>query len=189
MFLFHKPSQTEVEAFISRQSREQFSYPEVGATSGTPPARYTIDRNRTKLGQGAETFRVATSALRLWVMFKLGWVDVFPANAPIKVGTTVAVLVNHFGFWSLNPSRVVYVVEDPRSFGFAYGTLQDHVEQGEERFSIDWLEEDDSVYYNILAFSKPRKWQVKLFEPLGRRLQKRFVVDSMAAMRSGTLGP
>ena len=189
MFLFHKPSQAEIETFVSRQRTEQFSYREVGATAGMLPLRYTIDRNGTKLGQGAETFRVATSALRLWVMFKLGWVDVFPANAPIEVGTTVGVLVNHFGFWSLNASRVVYVVKEPRSFGFAYGTLQDHAEKGEERFSVDWLEEDDCVYYNLLAFSQPRKWQAKLFPPLSRKLQKRFAVDSMAAMRSGTLGP
>src|SRR5262249_23988618 len=56
-------------------------------------------------------------------MFRLGWVAVFPAEAPIQAGTTVAVLVHHFGFWSLNPARVIYVFDEPHRYGFAYGTL------------------------------------------------------------------
>jgi uncharacterized protein (UPF0548 family) len=126
-------------------------------------------------------------SLRSWVMFSLGWVEVFPANAPIEAGSTVAVLVKHFGFWSLNACRVVFVVHEPRSFGFAYGSLHDHAEKGEERFSVDWLE-DDCVYYNILAFSRPRMWQAKLLWPLSRKLQKRFARESMAAMRRAVKG-
>ncbi len=41
--------------------------------------------------------------------------------------------VRHYGFWSLNACRIVYVVDDrgahPR-FGFAYGTLTEHGESG-----------------------------------------------------------
>jgi uncharacterized protein (UPF0548 family) len=159
-----------------------FSYPEVGATTGSIPQGYTIDRNSIRLGIGAETFHHAASFLKKWQMFNLGWVDVFPRQAPIEVGTTVAVVVNHFGFWSINASRIVYVVDEARRFGFAYGTLQDHAEQGEERFSVDWAE-DDSVFYNIAAFSKPGKWQTRTIGPLSRTLQKRFARDSMAAMK------
>lgn len=116
-------------------------------------------------------------------MFNLGWVQVFPRHASIEVGTTVAVVVNHFGFWSMNATRIVYVVDEERRFGFAYGTLQDHAEQGEERFSIEWAAEDDSVCYNILAFSKPGKWQTRTIGPLSRTLQKRFARDSLAGMQ------
>jgi uncharacterized protein (UPF0548 family) len=118
-------------------------------------------------------------------MFKLGWVEVFPGSTPIHLGLTVAVVVRHFGFWSMNACRIVYVIEEDRRFGFAYGTLQDHAEQGEERFSIEWLESDDSVWYSILAFSKPRKWQAQIARPLSRMLQKEFARDSLAAMRLG----
>lgn len=116
-------------------------------------------------------------------MFALGWVEKFPSGASsVEVGSTVAILVNHFGFWSLNACRVVYVFEEERSYGFAYGTLQDHAEQGEERFSIEWAA-DDSVSYQILAFSKPGKWQTAMVRPLARSLQRRFARDSMAAMK------
>src|SRR5690242_10916483 len=115
-------------------------------------------------------------------MFLLGWIELFPSSTPIDVGATVAVLVNHFGFWSLNACRIIYTLEEERMYGFAYGTLHDHAEQAEERFSVEWSVEDDSVYYSILAFSKPRKWQARAARPLSRMLQRRFARDSMAAM-------
>ena len=68
-----------------------------------------------------------------------------------------------------------------KRFGFAYGTLRDHAERGEERFMIEWQGSDDSVWYDILAFSQPNLL-AKLGYPLTRRLQKRFARDSLAAM-------
>jgi uncharacterized protein (UPF0548 family) len=182
MFLLRKPSPSTIELFLSQQPNSTFSYPEIGATAGALPHSYNVDRNRVVLGSGPRTFRKAVEYLRAWQMFKLGWVDVSPHAAPIRVGENVAVLVRHFGFWSLNAAQIVYVLEEERRFGFAYGTLQDHAEQGEERFSIDWSE-DDSVAYNILAFSKPNQWQVKLMPPFARGLQKKFARDSLAAMK------
>ena len=64
----------------------------------------------------------------------------------------------HFGFWSLNACRIVYTIDEEGPvvrFGFAYGTLPDHAEQGEERFSVEWHHEDGTVWYDILAFSRP----------------------------------
>ncbi len=66
-------------------------------------------------------------------------------------------------------------------FGFAYGTLPDHAERGEERFMIERLE-DDSVWYDIYAFSQPQKAVVKLGLLLARRLQKRFAKESLGVM-------
>jgi alpha-ketoglutarate-dependent taurine dioxygenase len=48
-------------------------------------------------------------------------------------------------------------LEQPvRRFAFAYGTLAEHAESGEERFQVEWRE-DDSVWYDILAFSRPNQ--------------------------------
>jgi uncharacterized protein (UPF0548 family) len=188
VFRVKRPSQSAIDSFLLRQRSTDFSYPEVGATGGSIPQDYTIDRNSIMLGKGLETFRRAVVFLKAWQMFNLGWVQAFPAPAPIEVGSTVAIVVNHFGFWSVNACRVVYVIDEERCFGFAYGTLQDHAEQGEERFSIDWAVEDDSVSYNILAFSKPGKWQTRFTRPLGRMLQKRFARDSKAAMKHAVDG-
>ena len=112
-------------------------------------------------------------------MFDLGWVSIFPHDAGIQAGAVVAVVVSHFGFWSVNVSRIVYV-EDPCSF--AYGTLVEHAESGEEKFSITWNAGDGSVWYDVLAFSKPNHALAKAGYPLSRMLQKRFARDSMAAM-------
>jgi uncharacterized protein (UPF0548 family) len=99
----------------------------------------------------------------------------------------VAVEATAGGLWSLNAARVVYMIEDQRDvkarFGFAYGTLPDHVEQGEERFMVEW-KTDDSVWYDIFAFSRPQHALAQIGFPLVRMLQKRFARDSLAAMEA-----
>jgi uncharacterized protein (UPF0548 family) len=94
----------------------------------------------------------------------------------------VAVVTRHFGFWSVNWSQIVYVVDEDRRFGFAYGTLMDHAESGEERFTVT-LRPDGSVWYEIRALSTPRHALARLAYPLSRRLQKRFARESLAAVR------
>jgi len=117
-------------------------------------------------------------------MFNMPWLRLDRTSAPIQVGTDVAVSVHHFGFYSLNACRIVYVVdeEDPvKRFGFAYGTLAEHAESGEERFTVEW-DRGDTIWYDILAFSRPRQMIARLGYPLSRLLQKRFAEDSKAAM-------
>ena len=185
MFLLTEPSERVISEFISSQRLLPFSYPDVGATNATPPANYTVDHNRKQLGHGDEVYQRAVNALRGWKQFDLGWVTVVPTGVPLEVGSTVAVKETAFGSWSLSAARVVYLVDDDgpvRRFGFAYGTLPDHVERGEERFTIEWNQQDDSVWYDILAFSCPRHLFVRLGFPLARLLQKRFAKESMRRM-------
>lgn len=106
-------------------------------------------------------------------------------DTPIETGKTVAVLARVFGLWTLNACRIVYVVDEAGSvtkFGFAYGTLPEHAESGEERFTIEWNQQDDSVWYDILAFSRPNQLLVWLGYLVVRRLQERFRRDSTAVM-------
>jgi uncharacterized protein (UPF0548 family) len=60
--------------------------------------------------------------------------------------------------------------------------LEDHVERGEESFLIEWRRSDDSVWYDILAFSRPKHILAWLGYPLVRRAQKHFARTSAAAM-------
>ncbi|MDQ1610833.1 MAG: hypothetical protein QOG00_764 [Pyrinomonadaceae bacterium] len=185
MFLLREPSDAAIEVFLSALPRQNFSYPEVGASRGAAPAGYTVDHNRVRLGSGEECFAQAVAAVRSWQMFKLGWCRLYPPDAPLEVGTTVAVIIRHFGFWSLNACRLVYVLDEEGSlhrYGFAYGTLPDHGETGEERFSVEWNREDDAVWYDLYAFSRPRPLLARIGYPLGRMLQKRFAAESKAAM-------
>jgi hypothetical protein len=45
---------------------------------------------------------------------------------PIQVGQDIAVVARLMGFWWLNACRIVYTVDKPAEFGFAYGTLDWH---------------------------------------------------------------
>jgi uncharacterized protein (UPF0548 family) len=179
--MLRKPDPTALRAFIEKQAGQAFTYSSVGATATRPPTSYNTDRSRTLLGDGEKVFQAAKLALLHWEQFRLGWVEAFPEDAPLREQATVAVLARLFGLWWLNACRIVYVVDEPRRFGFAYGTLPDHAESGEERFLVEWLD-DGSVWYDILAFSRPRLWLARVAFPLTRHFQARFRRDSAAAM-------
>jgi uncharacterized protein (UPF0548 family) len=68
--------------------------------------------------------------------------------------------------------RVVYVVDEDRRRGFAYGTLPGHPESGEESFVVEHLE-DDTVRFAITAFSHPATLLAKLGGPVSRLVQSR----------------
>ena len=193
MFQLTRPTSAQIDSFLAAQRGSELSYPEVGATrSDSAPPGYNVDRNRVRLGVGAETFRRATDALRRWRASSLGWTSIHPTAAAVMPGVTVAVVVRHFGFWSLHAGRIIYVLEEERAdtsrFGFAYGTLADHAEIGEERFVVEWKRADDSVWYDLYAFSRPGHLLAWLGYPLGRGLQRRFARQSKQAMVAATNG-
>lgn len=107
-------------------------------------------------------------------------------------GVTIAVVVRHLGFWSLNAGRIIYVIDEERGdmsrSGFAYGTLADHAEIGEERFAVEWNRADDSVWYDLYAFSRPAQLLARLGYPISRMLQRRFARESKRAMVAATNG-
>ena len=186
MFLLREPSEAEIERFVSSQTGLPFSYPEVGATCGEAPRGYVVDRYRAKLGEGEEAYERAKDALRSWRQFDLAWVGLRPGGAPIEVGTTVAVLARHFGFWSLNSACIIYIVEEVGAverFGFAYGTLPGHAERGEERFLVEHDHETGLVSYDVFAFSRPSHPLAWPGFPFARVLQGRFAQDSKEAMK------
>ena len=185
MFLVKRPAHEAVQRFLAGQQSQPFSYPESGASRLAAPEGYNVDHNRIKLGEGRETFAKAAEAIRHWKMFEMDWIEIAPKEAPIVKGSCVAITVRHFGFWWLNVSRIVYVIEEhdaPERFGFAYGTLPGHVEQGEERFSVEYHPADNSVWYDLFAFSRARHILARLGYPISRHLQKRFARDSLKAM-------
>jgi uncharacterized protein (UPF0548 family) len=186
MLTLRKPSTARLEDFLVAQSKLDVTYAAVGATAGVPPAGYVVDHTRIKLGDGARTFAAARAALSRWEHFRLGWVETWPPETPIQVGQVVAVIARLFGCWWLNACRIVYVVDEQgpvQRFGFAYGTLPEHAESGEERFTVEWHDADDFVWYDILAFSRPRQFLPRLGYPMTRWLQRRFARHSTAAMQ------
>ena len=185
MLSLRKPSADSIRRFLAVQANMPFSYAAVGATARTAPAGFVVDRTRIKLGEGEPVFHSARAALQRWEQFRLGWVEAWSPETPIQPGEVVAVMGWAIGLWWLNSCRIVYVVDEsgPISrFGFAYGTLPGHVESGEERFLIEWDRANDSVWYDIMAFSRPNHILTRLGYPVVRRTQKRFGRDSAASM-------
>jgi uncharacterized protein (UPF0548 family) len=181
-----RPTRDDVVAHLDAQRPLALTYSSEGATrTEAAPDGYEVDHNRTTLGRGEATFWRARDAVRRWAMFPapLAWIE--PLPIAIEPGELAGVIVRAFGLWWLNAARIVYVIDEPRRFGFAYGTLPGHAEQGEERFSVEWLD-DDSVWYDLYAFSRPRHWAARAGKPVVRLLQRRFARMSLAAMKAAT---
>ena len=185
MLSLRKPSTEFVRRFLIAQSKLGFSYAAVGATAGQLPADYVVDRTRIRLGEGEPVFQAAKAALQMWKQFDLGWLEVPSPETPIQTGEAVAIVARAIGLWWLNACKIVYVVNESgpiTRFGLAYGTLPAHAGTGEERFLIEWDHADNSVWYDILAFSRPNQFLSRVGYPMVRRTQKRFGRDSAAAM-------
>jgi len=181
LFLHYPTLETRQENLSS----SPFSYTQVGATQNTLPSTlsriYNIDRYEAVVGQGQACFQAAKQALQGWIHFDLGWVNI--QAPPPTIGLVVPVVVQVLGLWTLNYCKVIYLLDEPRKWGFAYGTLDEHGEMGEERFLIYHCPENNDVRYEILAFSKPKHWLAKLGYPLSRKLQRKFAVESLARVQ------
>jgi len=188
MYWLSKPSDEQIREFIESQSRLEFTYPAVGATkTGEHPLGFLVDHNRIHLGTGQATFEVAKRALCEWRHYRFDWIELHRPDVNPEPEQTVGVLARALGLWVLNACRVVYVVEEDKPlsrYAFAYGTLPEHAESGEERFQVEWNQEDDSVWYDILAFSRPNQLLSRLGYPYVRRKQKQFARESKQTMKS-----
>lgn len=194
MFHLRKPGIEQLQAIMDSYRHAQPSYLEVGQTRGELPDGYKIDHHRIQLGSGREMFETAKQQLVSWRGFELGWLEPCWPQQRVEDGALVGTLAHVLGLWAVNVCRIVYVDSavpeagnvptESERFGFAYGTLPGHAEQGEERFAVEWNRDgDDAVWYDILAFSRPGRMLTQIGVPLVRRLQKRFARDSMQAMR------
>ena len=185
MFLTHRPSPNDLENFVNQSRELALSYEQIGIARESPTG-FSIDEASGVLGQGIQTFERAKLALSEWRHFELGWVEVFPRGAAIEPGTVVAVVVRHLGFWSLNGCRIVYGIgnrETGANFGFAYGALTNHAENGEEIFEVLLEAKTETVIYRIRAVSKPRAVLARIGYPITRVFQERFRRDSIKALQ------
>jgi len=184
MFSLTRPSERDIAHFLADSRDLPLSYEPVGLAL-TDKSAFRLDEAIVPLGSGAAAYERAKDALREWTHFNLGWVHLYPRRASIEPGTIVAVVIRHFGFWSINGCRVVYSVgsDTGAEFGFAYGTLTNHAEMGEEVFKVVLRPETREVQYVLRAASKPRDPLAKLGRPIVRVLQSRFRRDSGRAMQ------
>jgi uncharacterized protein (UPF0548 family) len=185
MFLARRPTAAAIDRFLQEARDAPLSYGPVGILDDETVGG-ARDHAAVVIGHGAADFARARSALMAWRQFDLGWVELFPRQAPVAAGTVVAVLIRHLGFWSLNGCRVLYGVGGPEEgtrFGYAYGTLTSHAEAGEELFDVCLDRQTGEVVYRIRAISWPRAPLARIGQPFVRVFQARFRAHSAAAMR------
>ena len=185
MFLLKRPSAERIERFLRESQDLPISYGPTGIVRDNI-AGYRYDEVVARVGHGPVDFARAKAALLSWRQFDIGWVETYPRHAPVAVGSVVAVLIRHLGFWSLNGCRVLYLAgshDDPDKFGFAYGTLPNHAESGEEMFEVLMDHRTHDVMYRIRATSWPQATLARIGHPIARALQARFRSHSVEAIR------
>jgi uncharacterized protein (UPF0548 family) len=171
MILVFPKNHNSIDRLLGKQRNAQPTYTDVGASlRGTLPAGFHHDHYETILGTGGEIFECAKQGLQDWEAHKVRGVHVLPEQTLIRPGATVIVTMGP-GIALAAPCRIVEVVEEPRRWAFAYGTLPGHPEQGEEAFVLTRAD-DESVRFEIHAFSRPADTLVRLAGPLGRRIQR-----------------
>ena len=183
MFFIRRPSRETIERFLTDSQQLPMSYQPVGLVQSGKCR--SLDEASVVIGHGRADFERAQMALSEWKQFELGWVELLPRPSPIAVGSVVAVLIEHLGFWSLNGCRVAYHADanGTHSFGYAYGTLPNHAESGEELFEVFIDPRTDDVIYRIRATSEPQTMLAWIGQPIVRVLQARFRRDSAKTMR------
>ncbi|HKS98373.1 MAG TPA: DUF1990 domain-containing protein [Rugosimonospora sp.] len=149
----------------------ELTYPEVGATRYREmPGGYRRIRGRARVGTGEMVFAAAVRTLATFDMQRGAGLRVRTAAPQAAVGVEVASGLGAGPLRMWAPCRVVWVVEEPMRYGYAYGTLPGHPEIGEEGFLV-WLEPDGVVRFEVRAFSRPSSRLVALAGPLPGLLQ------------------
>jgi uncharacterized protein (UPF0548 family) len=173
MFLLRRPSLDRLGQILADVEDQPFTYDEVGATQGAElPAGYHHVREQRTLGEGDAVFAAARDGVRTWQLHRRQGFLVVPAEPPIAAGTVVvsAAPLPVPSVHALFACRIVWAVDEPDRFGFAYGTLPVHPARGEESFVVD-RDGDGRTTLTITAFSAPHHLLMRLGGPIARRQQ------------------
>ncbi|MFF3627172.1 DUF1990 family protein [Streptomyces sp. NPDC002164] len=142
------------------------TYPEVGATRlGPLPHGYHHLHHRARVGRGRADFEVAGAAVTGWGMHRRSGARISASAARAEPGAGVRVSLGVGPFRFTAPCRVVWTAYERERVGFGYGTEVGHPECGEECFVVD-LADDGSVWFTVMAFSRPAAWYSRLAGPL-----------------------
>jgi uncharacterized protein (UPF0548 family) len=143
------------------------TYPEIGATADAVlPAGY--HHLRVSRSLGVCDLDAIGEFIMTWQVQDCSGVRLVggPERAAVGADATFRFLGQTI------PCRVVEVIDEADSRGFAYGTLPGHPETGEERFMARRESATGEVTVFITAFSNPGTWRTKALGPVGRLLQR-----------------
>jgi len=180
MLCLRTPTDHELRDMLAGLKHELLRYPHVGATAGELPAGFHHDRAQVSLGPEPDAFDRARQALLGWRVHRGAGISVYPANAPLSPDADAILVVPLGPVRAVAGCRIVYVVDQADRFGFGYGTLPGHPEEGEEAFMV--ARHSNVTWFSVTAFSRPANQLVRIGSPVGRLIQRRFVRRYLAAM-------
>jgi uncharacterized protein (UPF0548 family) len=182
VFLSGRPSRERLLAIVAASQDASPNYTRLGTTlTGDMPSGFRHDRYAEVIGPVTAWDR-AVGGLRQWVAHAGSGAEVFPPDAPLVEGATLLVLLRAGPLHVVAPCRIVAVVDEVDRFGFAYGTLPGHPEQGEEAFVVE-SGTDGNVTFTVTAFSRPAETLAKLGTPVSRMIQRRVTRGYLSALR------
>lgn len=154
---------------------------------GAWPPDYARTVHRVLVGHGERDFSVLADGILHW-QIQCGAGLRVDADTDVRLGGLVT---SYFGFgWASLPipCEVVWVRPDSpmeeggRWCGFGYGSLTGHPESGEEAFLVR-MDGNGAVYFEILAFSRPAGWLIKLGFPVAKATQRAVTTRYILAAR------
>lgn len=207
MFAVRRPSDAALAAVLERVRDAPLTYPSPGMTAAAagvapgegdglpagagaadPPAGFHAVRAERAVGSGDRAWAAACDALRTWQLHRRQGFRVAPAAPALTPGTAVVSAIPLAGpVHVLAACRVVWTVDRPDRFGFAYGTLPVHPASGEEAFVVERTAGGE-VRGIVAAHSRLRHPLVRLGGPIARRQQATATegyLDALAAHVGG----
>ncbi|CAN0132371.1 unnamed protein product [Pylaiella littoralis] len=208
--LIFKHSDTAITGFMTEIANRAFNHGHAGITALQPPLHspspplvvpkgYRVNARRQLLGTGPKVYaRAVRLGLRgRGVVNRLSWADMEvaePDSRRWKEGMSLLTVVKCYGLlWSANPCRLVYAHWDrqlPGEVGkgkyssVAFSTVVGHMIEGEERFSVEFREQDSSVWLDLYSVSRGSGVLGKVAMPFIRPIQKAFFAGQCREMLS-----
>ncbi|WP_426561603.1 DUF1990 family protein [Angustibacter sp. McL0619] len=155
---------------LSELRLAEFNYDEVGATAEKLPAGYRHFQRSRDIGHGHTRFESAATALLSWQVHRRAGLQVRSPASVVTADEPALLLLGRRPVAIAAPVRVIYLIDEARRQGFAYGTLAGHPESGEEAFTVS-LAEDDTVTFAVTAFSRPASKLARLAPPVSSTIQ------------------
>jgi uncharacterized protein (UPF0548 family) len=185
-FVLGSVSESRLALLAEEASNLSLSYGTVGVTQldERSSGRFRRDAYHVALPGRAGVFDRAVEVLRHWQAHTGAGLRVAPASAPIQMGVSVVVALSLPGMTAVAPCRIVWVLDEPDRFGFAYGTLEGHPESGEESFVVTTTA--SGVRFDVIGVSRPSSLLARLGGPVTRRIQitttRRYLTAFAAAV-------
>jgi uncharacterized protein (UPF0548 family) len=155
----------------------QLTYEPRGWTLDGPlPAGYQHLEVERRLGAGDAAYRRACESLMTYGPQR--GLGLRPQATAPRAAPGVDVL-NRLAVLGV-PCRIVWAVETEDRTGFGYGTLEGHIESGEEGFLVE--RRGDEVYAVVRAYTRPAGWLTRLGGPVTWRLQRVAALGYLRAL-------